>query len=181
MKQLKTILAAAVVCGAAFASRADYLWTWHGNSNFFQGSFEVTDEEMLPNSHFNSSLFTNSISFSSLDGVRYFGTNSFAIISGGFQPPLHLSLVLLDESTFSRLSVVVVPGQGSRISETSSLPFGNNFEDGYWTYAQVPEPTTSALLALGAMMLASKISSKRQRDAAAQAAVPDGFNSPNSP
>jgi len=131
MKQLKTIAAATVVCAVAFASRADYLWTWHGDHNYFQASFEVTDQEMLPNSQFTSALFTNSISISSLDGVRYFGTNSFAIISGGFQPPLHLSLVLLDETTFSRLSVAVVPGQGSRISETSSLPFGNNFEDGF--------------------------------------------------
>jgi hypothetical protein len=143
-----------VVCVATFASRADYLWTWHGDSNFFQGSFKVTDQEMLPNSTFKSALFTNSISFSSLDGVGYFATNTFAIISGGFQPPLHLSLVLLDESTFSRLSVAAIPGQGSRISETSSLPFGNNFEDGFWSDEHVvPEPSSVTLSTFGLLTL----------------------------
>src|SRR4051794_26461066 len=83
---------------------AEYLWSWHGNSGFFQGSFMVTDPEMLPNSHFSSSLFTNSISISSLDGLSYHVTNPNPIIGGGFGPPLHLTLVLVDEATLSRLS-----------------------------------------------------------------------------
>jgi hypothetical protein len=151
MKKLKTILIVTLLCAAAFASRADYLWTWHGDHNYFQASFKVTDPEMLPNSRFTSPLFTNSISVNSLDGLSYHATDSadnFTV--GGFGPPLSLTLILFNASTTSRLSVRVSPGQGSFIDEFSPLPNGQNGEAGFWSYDRiVPEPSTGALIAVG--------------------------------
>ena len=132
--------------------RADYLWTWHGDLNLFQGSFEVTDAEMLPGARFGSSLFTNSLSISSLDGVTYRANNSYAFYAGTAGPPLNLSLRLADEATFSSLLVRVAPNQLSFISETSPLPFGNGSEDGVWTSQYIPEPSAFALLAVGGLL-----------------------------
>jgi PEP-CTERM motif len=167
MKKLKIVLLAAVVCAAAFVSRADYLWTWHGDQNYFQASFQVTDPEMLPNSHFTSALFTNSISVSSLDGIAYHATNGDGLAVGGFGPPLSLTLILFDEATTSRLSVRVVPGQVSFIDEFSPLPGGQNGENGFWTYDRiVPEPSTGALIGLGLVALIVKRKSGAKRRAA---------------
>ena len=160
MKKMKIILVVVLVCVLAFVLWVDYLWTWHGDHDYFQASFKVTDPEMLPNSRFTSPLFTNSISVNSLDGLSYHATDSadnFTV--GGFGPPLSLTLVLFKAATTSRLSVRVVPGQVSFIDEFSPLPNGQNGETGFWSYEHiVPKPSSPALFAIGAIACAIKMS-----------------------
>jgi hypothetical protein len=155
VRKLVLLVLFATLSGVA-KTHADYLWTWHGDSNYFQGTFEVTDQEMLPNSHFTSPLFTNTLNFSSLDGVVYHGTNSDVFLSAGFGPPLHASLVLYDSLTQARLSVAVVPNQGSAIAEISNLSSGNNGENGFWSFSRIPEPSVTALASLGVLFAAKR-------------------------
>src|SRR5262249_44195789 len=116
---------------ASFA-QGTVLFTWHGNSNFFQASFEVTQAEMDSGQPFNSSLFTNTVQISSLDGLMYRASDQqpAPFIYGRFSPPLSLTFILADQNTLSRIEANVVPGQGASIVETSPLPNGRNGESG---------------------------------------------------
>ncbi len=131
------------------------LFTWHGNNNYFQASFEVTEAETLPGSIFNSSLWTNTIQISSLDGLTYRANNQLPApyIVGQFGPPLSFTYILADQNTESSIHVVVVPFQGSAISENSPLPNGHNAEQGFWSYEVIPEPSPFALSAVGLLTL----------------------------
>jgi hypothetical protein len=141
---------------ASFA-QGTMLFTWHGQHNYFQASFQITEDDALPGTFFRSNLFTNTIQITSLDGVTYRASDDpNPLIGGAFGPPLALTFVLADQNTLSRISVNVVPGQGASIVETSPLPNGNNLENGFWTYELVPEPSTTALAILGAGILLTK-------------------------
>jgi hypothetical protein len=131
------------------------LFTWHGNNNYFQASFQITVDETLPGSIFNSSLFTNSIQISSLDGLTYHASDQqpAPYIGGHFGPPLGLTFILADQNTESSLHVAVVPGQGAAIFESSPLPNGHNGEQGFWSYEVIPEPSPFALSAVGLLTL----------------------------
>jgi hypothetical protein len=52
MKSFTFLIALAFPLAAVHVAHADYLFTWEGNSNLFQGSFEVTDSEMLQTNQF---------------------------------------------------------------------------------------------------------------------------------
>jgi hypothetical protein len=133
------------------------LFTWHGQNNYFQASFQCTLEETLPGSIFNSALFTNSIQITSLDGLTYRASNApNPFIGGRFGPPLALTFILADQSSFSVIQANVVPGQGMSIVETSPLPNGRNGESGFWTYELTPEPSTSTMFILGLAALSVK-------------------------
>ena len=142
-----------LVMANAVEGQGTFLWTWHGNSNYFQASFQVTEAEMQPGSTFNSPLFTNSISISSLDGLIYYATNyPSPYAGGGFGPPLRLGIILVDQATLSRIEVSAVPDQGSSIVEDSPLPMGRHGESGFWSYSYVPEPGVAALFVTGALL-----------------------------
>ena len=134
------------------------LFTWHGQNNYFQASFQCTLDETLPGAIFNSSLWTNSIQITSLDGLTYLASNQQPAphIAGRFGPPLSLTFILADQNTLSSVSAAVVPGQGASISEISSLPNGRNGESGFWSYELIPEPSATALISLGAIVLMGK-------------------------
>src|SRR5580765_6397435 len=113
---------------ASFA-QGTMLFTWHGQSNFFQASFEVTENDTLPGTRFRSPLFTNTVQITSLDGLTYLASNQLpAAFVGGSFPPLNLTFILADQNTLSRIEANVVPGQGASIVETSPLPNGNHGE-----------------------------------------------------
>src|SRR5438132_12721286 len=59
------------------------LFTWHGDSNFFHASFEVTAAEMQPGAIWSSELFSNSITIDSRSGVTYHADNPSDYIAGG--------------------------------------------------------------------------------------------------
>jgi hypothetical protein len=154
MVKLRCLIALALFCAKASLAQGTMLFTWHGQNNYFQASFEVTEAETLPGSIFNSSLWTNSIEVSSLDGLTYRATDQFPApyIGGHFGPPLSLTFILADQNTESSLHVAVVPGQGAAIFENSPLPNGHNGEQGFWSYATIPEPSVAALSGLGLLM-----------------------------
>src|SRR5438067_1266885 len=96
------------------------LFTWHGQNNYFQASFQTTMDETLPGSIFNSSLWTNSIQISSLDGLTYRASDTpTPFIAGHFGPPLSLTFIFADQNTLSRMEIDVVPGQGAYMFEDS--------------------------------------------------------------
>ncbi len=156
---VKSGLVALILGLATFKAGAQgtMLFTWHGNSNFFQASFEITEAESLSEQLFNSTLWTNSIQITSLDGLRYRASDvPNPYIGGIFGPPLNLIMILADQTTFSSINVSVVPGQGASISESSPLPNGRHGESGFWTYELIPEPSTTALISLGAIVWIGK-------------------------
>lgn len=136
---------------ASFA-QGTMLFTWHGQNNYFQASFQVTMDETLSGSIFNSSLWTNTIQISSLDGLTYRANDQqpAPYIAGRFGPPLSFTYILAIQDLESSITVSVVPGQGAAISEFSPLANGHNGEQGFWSYQIIPEPSTGALAVLGA-------------------------------
>jgi hypothetical protein len=145
------------LCSNALA-QGTMLFTWHGQNNYFQASFQVTEAETLPGSIFSSSLWTNSIQITSLDGLTYRASNQLPApyIAGRFGPPLSFTYILADQNTESSITAIVVPFQGAAISESSPLPNGHNLEQGFWSYEAIPEPSTTALTILGAGILLMK-------------------------
>jgi len=157
MRLLNTLKVVLVLLAPFSVLAQGYVFTWHGDSGYFQASFEVTAAEMQPGSTFNSSLFTNSIAISSLDGLLYTATNTpNPMIGATYTPPIQLSFILIDQATLSRIEATAVPGQGSSIVEDSPLPNGRHGESGFWTFSQVPEPSLGAMLALGSVMFYAK-------------------------
>jgi hypothetical protein len=142
------------VCLATTLRAQDYLFTWHGQNNYFQASFQCTLDETLPGSIFNSSLWTNTIQISSLDGLTYRASDTpRPFIAGHFGPPLSLTFIVADQNTLSRMEADVVPGQGAYMFEGSPLPNGQHGEFGSWSYEVIPEPSPFALCAVGLLAL----------------------------
>jgi hypothetical protein len=147
----------------AALAQGTFQFTWHGASNFFQASFEVTDGEMQPGAVFNSALFYNSIAITSPSGFtyRYDGNPDWA--AGGCYANgtgWNFGAGLVDFPDGTEVSVAGqgyfgVAGEGGIDEKPLSGP-DLWYETGYWTYASVPEPSTTALLALGAAVWASK-------------------------
>src|SRR5882762_817314 len=150
MKVLKFLLLVLSLPIGSFA-QGTMLFTWHGNNNYFQASFQTTMDETLPGSIFNSSLWTNSIQVTSLDGLTYRASDQkpAPYIVGQFGPPLSFTYIFADQNTESSIHVAVVPFQGAAIYENSPLPNGHNAEQGFWTNATIPEPSVAALSGLG--------------------------------
>lgn len=151
MRSCYLLLLACLFSGQIVKGQGTMLFTWHGNNNYFQASFEVTEAETLPGSVFNSTLFTNSIQITSLDGLTYLASNQqpAAYVGGHFGPPLSLTFILADQNTESSITVAVVPGQGASISEFSPLPNGHHGEQGFWSYEVIPEPSVGSLFVSG--------------------------------
>lgn len=59
------------------------LFTWHGDSNLFQASFEVTAADMQPGARWTSELFMDSMFVDSLSGATYHGGDSSSGGTGG--------------------------------------------------------------------------------------------------
>jgi PEP-CTERM motif len=132
------------------------LFTWHGVSNYFQASFQITEAEWQPGARWTSQLFMDSMSVSSLSGATYHDGDSSSGGTGGVyvDPPdaWYLTFQLND---FSRQVEMLV----SNTSMREKPFFGPDiyFEPGYWTYSTIPEPSTGALLALGVAAWALKM------------------------
>jgi hypothetical protein len=150
------------LCAAASLARADYLFTWEGNSNLFQGTFEMTDAETLPNQHNYQLSLTNSISITSPDGLTFSwnsvtpqGEDTFAVYTSGssiseiyfgiqlYYPQEMEGYDLKIYANFQTIQEWVYPDDGS-----PQYPVAG--ETGAWNVTYVPEPSTTALFALGA-------------------------------
>jgi hypothetical protein len=144
-----------ILCLAAPLARADYVWTWHGFLNDFQGSFEVPDAEMQPGVDFGSTspLFYNTLSITStVENVVYnYATASYANAGGYFAgsgPNDFVLIIGFDDST-RQTGMTYYSGTGT-MTENLLAQGGDFSERGFWSYTYIPEPSTSALLTLGA-------------------------------
>lgn len=139
-----------------FASSAQgtFQFTWHGQSNYFQASFILTDAEMQPGATFSSPEFTNSIAVDSLSGESYRYKDGSTLFDGGVNP-WSFEVVFVDFDHGTELfvhSLAFPPGAmvGTMMEQTMS---GQTlyFEQGFWTYSQIPEPSTVSLIAVGTL------------------------------
>jgi len=123
------------------------LFTWHGVSNYFQASFQITEAEWQPGARWTSQLFMDSMSVSSLSGATYHGGDSSSGGTGGVYSDNSGWYMVFQLNDFSR-QVEMLVSDGLLHEKPFSGP-DIYFEPGYWTYTTIPEPSTGALLAVG--------------------------------
>jgi hypothetical protein len=158
---VKSALLALTIALASFKASAQgtFLFQWHGQSNYFQSSFIITDAEMQPGATFSSPEFTNSIAVDSLSGESYRYKEGSTLFGGGVNPwSFSVIFVDFDHSTEMFIhSIPFPPGAmwGTMMEQTMS---GQTlyFEQGFWTYSQIPEPSSTALISLGAIVWIGK-------------------------
>ena len=103
---MKSLLICLFLPLASFA-QGTVLFAWHGQSNIFQASFEVTAAEMLPGAIWNSDVFSNSITITSLSGATYHNDSPSDYAAGGTYANgtgPYFSMALLNSGTGSSVS-----------------------------------------------------------------------------
>jgi hypothetical protein len=152
-KVLALLLFGLLFCTTSALAQGTFLFTWHGDSNYFAGSFEVTADDMQTNGGFTSQLFHDSLHFVAPDGYVYDSSQLASQPSGRFLPQLNpildLDIRFFNPTTVRGLNVFAMPDYG--VAYIS----GTWYENGYWTYAGVPEPSAVTLLGLGALAWAA--------------------------
>jgi hypothetical protein len=152
-KTLISLLLGTLLCTTTARGQGTFLWTWHGYSNFFQGSFEVTAADMDPNGSFTSQLFRDSLNFVAPDGYMFdsgqLGLQPYGRFLPGSNPIVDLDISFFNPITVRGLDVVATPQFG--VAYLS----GGWYEQGYWTYTATPEPTTASLVAVAAILWAA--------------------------
>src|SRR5712672_2433022 len=143
---------------ASFA-QGTFQFTWHGNSNYFQASFVVTDAEMQPGAMFSSPDFTNSAQVDSLSGFSYNLKDNPNFILGGLNP-WSWEIAMFD---FNRGTEIFLnggePPRGGKAGTIEEKPMSGSdlfFEQGFWTVTEIPEPSVGALSGL-ALLIGRKI------------------------
>jgi hypothetical protein len=146
------ILAGLLAVPSALA-QGTFQYTWHGASNVFQASFQVTADENQPGQQFYSSTFLSSIAIVSPDGtIRYSDDPSpgdnFAY--GQYGPPLRITLDLLKPQSQREVHAMGTGPTWGLIQEFNltdqSLLYSEN---GFWTATEVPEPSSGLLIPFG--------------------------------
>jgi len=128
------------------------LFTWHGNSNHFQASFIVTAAEMTEGAGFSSPEFTNSLSVGSLSGATYNLKDNQSLILGGVNPwDFDITFVDFGKGMELFVSAVSFPigSMAGTIEEKPISGADSFYERGFWTFDEIPEPSTAALLTVG--------------------------------
>ena len=133
-----------------------FLFTWHGQSNYFQASFILTDAEMQPGATFSSPEFTNSVHIDSLSGFTYNAKNDESLFGGGVNPwAWHITFVDFNDG----MEIVAgggEPPRGAMAGFINEKPISGNqlyFDTGYWSYTAIPEPSIATLSSLGLLTL----------------------------
>jgi len=158
---MKVLLLALFFPLASFA-QGTFLFTWHGQSNFFQASFELTAAEMQPGAVFNSPLFYSSIEVTSLDGITYHGTPPDNFAAGDYISGFELALHLNDFAHGMELSAGASGASMTGVMHEKPFSGGDlYFETGYWTYSEIPEPSSAILLTAGCILLMHRKRGKR--------------------
>jgi hypothetical protein len=141
---------------ASFA-QGTFLFQWHGNSNYFQASFILTDAELQPGAGFSSPDFTNSLVVDSLSGHSYSIKNDSSLILGGVNP-WSFGFTFVDFNTGLELLVRAgEPPRGAMAGVIIEKPMSGPElygESGFWTYSQIPEPSAASLAVAGAVCFA---------------------------
>lgn len=140
-----------LVCANPLFAQGTFEFTWHGDSNVFQASFSVTGAEMQPGTTFSSPLFLSSMAVTNPLGQTYHGGDSSSDGSGSYIPWV-LGFQLNDFQRSTELLIHSGDYAGSthrtsgEIREETFSGVGIFYERGYWSVAQIPEPSTAALL-----------------------------------
>lgn len=156
------LLAVTLLSIHAASGQGTFEFTWHGESNYFQAAFDVTAAEMQPGAVFNSPLFLSSMSVTNPLGQTYHGGDSSSAGSGTYIPwGLNIQMNDFSRNTEVLLFNADFAGNTHRTSGViEEKPFSDPnslwSERGYWSVAQVPEPSTAALLAVAGLLWFSR-------------------------
>jgi hypothetical protein len=136
------------LAGWTASAQGTFLYTWQGNHNLFQASFQIPASENQPGQYFEGGMFKST---STVDAPDHVFTPSMFVSAedaSGFGPPLKLSVYLSDPA--SDLGVMVITSNGQslideyRLSDKRDL----NYEFGSWSSIAIPEPTALDLCGL---------------------------------
>jgi len=152
------LLSIALLCSAARIARGDYLFTWEGSSNVFQGAFQVTDAEMQPNQFYYPLSLTNSLSITSPNASfswGYFPPNNHDSFYVASSSPSYLFNIGMYNGFPTSLGSFLVQANDNMIQEWEvppgpSTPYIIFSESGSWNITFIPEPSAAALLVLAA-------------------------------
>jgi hypothetical protein len=159
MVKLRCLIALGLFCAKAALAQGTMLFTWHGQSNLFQGSFQVSEAQMQSGVPLSSPVFFNSISFtSSLSGIAYtYDTRNYNTL--GSVNPWVFVVDLFDVTRGTQLTIYggepPVGGMAGSIEEhsVSSGPYFDYTENGHFSVSQIPEPSSVTLSTFGLLTL----------------------------
>jgi hypothetical protein len=154
MGKLYLLFATALLWVNSVIAQDVFLFTWHGDSNYFHATFEVTHDELMSGSNFSSELFLNSLAVTNPAGNTYFG-HDYDHPSSSYIP-WSLNAYLYDWQRYTMLALNGGYFVGSEY-RTAGLVYEEDLstyqhfwqEQGYWSVAQVPEPSPIGIAALG--------------------------------
>jgi len=95
----------ALLCANSIFAQGTFEFTWHGDSNFFQASFQVYYDEIQPGTNFSSALLLDSLSAVNPLGQSYHGGDSSSDGTGSFFP-WNLSVQMNDFQRNTQLFMV---------------------------------------------------------------------------
>ena len=159
MGKLYSIVLCGLIWATSVSGQGTILFTWNGQSNVFQATFQVNYPEIMPSSNFTSQLFHTSMAVTNPLGQTYLARDGNSDGDGSFLP-WNLSYYMPD---FQRGTLLVLTGGGQfpaipyrtsgDIREIG--PSGNTlwYEQGYWTAVQIPEPCFLPSFLSGGMIL----------------------------
>jgi PEP-CTERM motif len=161
MKKLNPSLLLAValsLCANSALAQGTRLFTWHnaqGPNNTFFASFQIYDYELTPETYFSGShLYEQTLVVTSPDHTWYGGGGYASRFIGS---DLYLDLICRDPA-FPGVEVDLYGNGGIAETTTAGIRFREN---GFWTYAPVPEPSSAAFLTLGLLALYSRKATNR--------------------
>ena len=152
MVRLVALLSICLLSRETAVAQGTYVFTWHGDSNFFHATFQVTEAEMQPGVPLGSSLFFNSVSLTNPAGATYNYQAPQDAVVGGLNP-WAFGITLLDLTRGTELLISgAEPPIGAMTGLIHEKPFSGGdlwYETGRWTDAYVPEPSIPMLLGMG--------------------------------
>jgi hypothetical protein len=155
MVRLVALLSICLLSREAAVAQGTYLFTWHGDSNYFQTTFQVTDAEMQPAVPLGSQLFFSSLSITSPSGITYTYQPSTSLVMGGLNP-WAFGIEFVD---FGHGTELFVDGGEPPIGAMTGVIQEKwisgpdlGYENGYWGYSYIPEPSPVAFLILIAVL-----------------------------
>ena len=162
VRKLLALLAGTFLWVNSVDAQGTILFTWHGDSNFFQASFQVYYDEIQPGTNFSSALFLDSLSAITPTGQTYHGGDSSSDGHGSFIP-WNLSVQMNDFQRSTELLMVGgnlfgSPYRTAGVIWEQSMSGSPIFrsEPGYWTAVQIPEPSIAGIAIFGVGIFASK-------------------------